>query len=282
MPGQRVLVAVQADDAHRRLRRLAGAAAVQAAEEVEVLQRAEVGLQRRQVAEVGQRAGAFRGVGGMAVDLDAAASDYLVQVDAPAEGSVRLFGEETVGLGESEAFALRRRFGMMFQHGALFSSLSVRENVAVPLREHTRLPDADIDRLAELKLALAGLPPGAGDKYPSQLSGGMIKRAGVARALALDPDLLFLDEPTAGLDPVGAAALDELVLELRAALGLTVLIVTHDLDTLWRITDRVAFLGERRVLACEPIAALSRRPHPLIRAYFCGPRARAAEAAAED
>ena len=139
-----------------------------------------------------------------------------------------------------------------------------------------------LDRLAELKVALAGLPPGSGDKYPSQLSGGMIKRAGVARALALDPDLLFLDEPTAGLDPVAAAALDELVLELRAALGLTVLIVTHDLDTLWRITDRVAFLGERRVLACEPIESLSRRPHPLIRQYFCGPRARAAEAAAED
>ncbi|HNE00617.1 MAG TPA: ATP-binding cassette domain-containing protein [Plasticicumulans sp.] len=203
-------------------------------------------------------------------------------LDAPSAGSVRLFGAETVGLDESEAFALRRRFGMMFQHGALFSSLTVRENVAVPLHEHTTLPEAEIDRLAELKVVLAGLPPGSGDKYPSQLSGGMIKRAGVARALALDPDLLFLDEPTAGLDPVGAAALDELVLELRAALGLTVLIVTHDLDTLWRITDRVAFLGERRVLACEPIESLSRRPHPLIRQYFCGPRARAAEAAAED
>lgn len=203
----------------------------------------------------------------------------ITMLDAPTAGSVRLFGEETVGIGEAAAFALRRRFGMMFQLGALFSSLTVRENVAVPLREHTRLPAALIDDIAELKIALAGLPPDAAERYPAQLSGGMIKRAAVARAIALDPDLLFLDEPTAGLDPVGAAALDDLVLQLRDTLGLTVVIVTHDLDTLWRVTDRVAFLGERRVLACEPMPVLTRSEHPLIRAYFTGPRARAAAAA---
>lgn len=201
-------------------------------------------------------------------------------LDCPQAGSVRLFGVDAGTASAAELNALRRRFSMMFQQGALFSSLSVRENVALPLQEHTALPARLIDELARLKIALAGLPADAADKLPDQLSGGMIKRAAVARALALDPELLLLDEPTAGLDPLGAAAFDELVLELRAALGLTVLIVTHDLDTLWRVTDRVAFLGERRVLACAPVAELARAVHPQIHAYFAGPRARAAATAA--
>jgi phospholipid/cholesterol/gamma-HCH transport system ATP-binding protein len=170
---------------------------------------------------------------------------------------------------------------MMFQHGALFGGLTVAENVMVPLREHTRLPVPLMAELAALKIALVGLPVEAGAKYPSQLSGGMVKRAAIARALALDPDLLFLDEPTAGLDPQGAAALDGLVLQLKELLGLTVVIVTHDLDTLWRVTDRVAVLGDRRVLAQASMATLSAMEHPLIRAYFTGPRARAAALGAE-
>jgi phospholipid/cholesterol/gamma-HCH transport system ATP-binding protein len=165
---------------------------------------------------------------------------------------------------------------MLFQQGALFSSLTVRENVAVPLREHTRLPAGRIAEIADLKIALAGLPADAGDKLPRELSGGMLKRAALARALALDPALLFLDEPTAGLDPVSAGAFDELVVQLKESLKLTVVMVTHDLDTLWSATDRVAFLGEKRVIGYAPMRELTQAEHPLIRAYFEGPRGRAA------
>lgn len=194
----------------------------------------------------------------------------------PSAGSIQLFGQEIVGVSESVAFRLRRRFGMLFQQGALFSSLNVRENVAMPLREHTRLPARQINEIADLKIALAGLPADAGNKLPRELSGGMLKRAALARALALDPALLFLDEPTAGLDPVSAGAFDELVAQLKESLGLTVVMVTHDLDTLWQATDRVAFLGERRVIGYAPMAELTRAEHPLIQAYFEGPRGRAA------
>lgn len=194
----------------------------------------------------------------------------------PSAGSIQLFGQEIVGVSESVAFRLRRRFGMLFQQGALFSSLNVRENVAMPLREHTRLPARQISDIADLKIALAGLPADAGNKLPRELSGGMLKRAALARALALDPALLFLDEPTAGLDPVSAGAFDELVAQLKESLGLTVVMVTHDLDTLWQATDRVAFLGERRVIGYAPMAELTRAEHPLIQAYFEGPRGRAA------
>ncbi|HXH03004.1 MAG TPA: ATP-binding cassette domain-containing protein [Candidatus Competibacteraceae bacterium] len=204
----------------------------------------------------------------------------IVMLQRPAAGTVRLFGREVWNIGESESFALRRRFGMLFQHGALFSSLTVQENVAVPLAEHTRLSRRQIEEIAEFKIALAGLPAQAADLYPRQLSGGMLKRAALARALALDPSLLFLDEPTAGLDPVSAGAFDELILQLKESLGLTVVMVTHDLDSLWRITDRVAFLGERRVLGYAPMAELSRSEHPLIRQYFQGPRGRAARESA--
>ena len=200
----------------------------------------------------------------------------IIMLLKPVAGSIQLCGQEIVGIGESAAFRLRRRFGMLFQQGALFSSLTVRENVGTPLREHTRLPARRIAEIADLKIALAGLPADAGDKLPRQLSGGMLKRAALARALALDPALLFLDEPTAGLDPVSAGAFDELVVQLKQSLGLTVVMVTHDLDTLWSATDRVAFLGEQRVIGYAPMRELTQADHPLIRAYFEGPRGRAA------
>ncbi len=200
----------------------------------------------------------------------------IIMLLRPVAGSIKLFGQEIVGIGDGAAFRLRRRFGMLFQQGALFSSLTVRENVAVPLREHTPLPPRQIAEIADLKIALAGLPADAGAKLPRELSGGMLKRAALARALALDPALLFLDEPTAGLDPVSAGAFDELVVQLKESLGLTVVMVTHDLDTLWSATDRVAFLGEKRVIGYAPMRELTRAEHPLIRAYFEGPRGRAA------
>ncbi|MDX1593154.1 MAG: ATP-binding cassette domain-containing protein [Gammaproteobacteria bacterium] len=200
----------------------------------------------------------------------------LILLDTPSAGSIRLFGEEVVGLGDRAADRLRRRAGVMFQQGALFSSLTVLENVALPLREHTDLDDATIHDLASLKVALVGLPCEAGALHPSELSGGMRKRVAVARALALDPELLFLDEPSAGLDPVSAGEMDDLILRLRDSLGLTVVLVTHDLDTLCRIVDRVAFLDGGRIVGLGTVAALRDDPHPALRAYFRGPRGRAA------
>jgi phospholipid/cholesterol/gamma-HCH transport system ATP-binding protein len=200
-------------------------------------------------------------------------------LNQPFAGSVKVFGVETVGISEKDGHALRKRFGVMFQQGALFSSMTVLENVSVPILEHTNLPLRVTEEIAMMKIVLSGLPPDAGPKLPRQLSGGMLKRAAVARALALDPVLLFLDEPSAGLDPVGAAALDDLILQLKASLGLTLVMVTHDLDSLWRVTDRVAFLGEKRILEVAPMKALSQSKHPLIQKYFSGPRARAAQEA---
>ena len=199
----------------------------------------------------------------------------LIMLDAPAAGSIRLFGEEVVGLGAEATDRLRRRIGVMFQQGALFSSLSVFDNVALPLREHTTLAEATVRDVVALKLALVGLPCTSGALYPAELSGGMRKRVAVARALALDPDLLFLDEPSAGLDPVNAGDMDALIVQLRDSLGLTVVIVTHDLDTLCRATDRAAFLDGGRIIGSGPVATLSRDPHPLLQAYFNGPRGRA-------
>lgn len=201
----------------------------------------------------------------------------IIMLHEPTAGTIRLFGEETGDLDEAATDRLRRRMGVMFQQGALFSSLTVLENVMVPLREQLRLPPALMESVAALKIALAGLPADAGPKLPRQLSGGMLKRAAVARALALDPELLFLDEPSAGLDPVSANALDELILQLRDSLGLTVVMVTHDLDSLWRVSDRVAFLGEKKVIGLGSMEALSRSEHPLISTYFQGPRGRAAK-----
>ena len=194
----------------------------------------------------------------------------------PVSGSIRVFGREVVGLSDQDALPLRRRWGVMFERGALFSALTVQDNVGMVLREHTTLGPTLIDEIAALKIALTGLPPDAGSKFPSELSGGMRKRAALARALALDPELLLLDEPTAGLDPLSASGIDDLVRQLRDALGLTIMMVTHDLDLLWRVADRVAVLGERQILGTGTMQELSTSAHPLIREYFYGPRGRAA------
>jgi phospholipid/cholesterol/gamma-HCH transport system ATP-binding protein len=183
---------------------------------------------------------------------------------------------EVVGLNDEGALPLRRRWGVMFERGALFSSLTVAENVGMVLHEHTRLGQRMIDEIAALKIALTGLPADAGSKYPSELSGGMRKRAALARAMALDPELLLLDEPTAGLDPLSASGIDELVRQLKDALGLTIMMVTHDLDLMWRAADRVAVLGEGRVLGMGTMSELSGSEQALIREYFHGPRGRAA------
>lgn len=200
----------------------------------------------------------------------------LILLQRPMSGSIRVFGQEVIDLSEEQALPLRRRWGVMFERGALFSALTVTENVGMPLREHTDLSDRLIDQLAAVKIALVGLPADAGPKYPSELSGGMRKRAALARALALDPELLFLDEPTAGLDPLSASGIDELVRGLRQALGLTIMVVTHDLDLLWRMADRVAALGEGHIVGMGTMEELSASDHPLIREYFYGPRGRAA------
>jgi phospholipid/cholesterol/gamma-HCH transport system ATP-binding protein len=200
----------------------------------------------------------------------------ILMLHRPDEGSIEVLGREVVGLGEEEALAVRRRVGVMFERGALFGALTVAENVAVPLREHTRLGRRLVDELCALKIALAGLPASAGALRPSELSGGMRKRAALARAIALDPELLFLDEPTAGLDPLSAGGFEELVHHLQGLLGLTLVIVTHDLDLLWRVTDRVAILAGGRVAAAGTMSELSRSEHPVVREYFVGPRGRAA------
>jgi phospholipid/cholesterol/gamma-HCH transport system ATP-binding protein len=193
----------------------------------------------------------------------------------PSAGSVEVLGQNMGALGPDQLLALQARWGVLFQDGALFSSLTVLENIDVPLKEHTRLAPAMREEIARIKLAMVGLGQDAAHKYPSQLSGGMRKRAGLARALALDPEILFLDEPTAGLDPIGAHRFDELIKGLQQALGLTVLIVTHDLDTLYAICDRVAALADKRLLIGD-IATMEAMDHPWIRDYFHGPRGRAA------
>jgi phospholipid/cholesterol/gamma-HCH transport system ATP-binding protein len=203
----------------------------------------------------------------------------IIGLKTPEGGSVNVLGVDVHGGDRKDRESLERRWGVMFQQGALFSSLSVRENVMSPLREHTGLSTHLIEELAELKIAMVGLPPEAASLRPSELSGGMRKRVGVARALALDPQLLFLDEPTAGLDPIGAAEFDTLIEELSDTLGLTVVMITHDLDSLYAICDRVAVLAEKRVIATEPISVLEKSDHPWIRSYFLGPRGRAADVA---
>lgn len=204
----------------------------------------------------------------------------IIGLQTPDEGEIRVFGEPMIGRDENEAVSIRKRWGVLFQGGALFSTLTVAENVQVPLREF--YPDIKaplLDEIAAYKVTMSGLPVEAGPKYPAELSGGMRKRAGLARALALDPELLFLDEPTAGLDPIGAAAFDALTAELQKILGLTVFLITHDLDTLYAICDRVAVLADRKVIAVGTIAELLALDHPWIQEYFNGPRGRAAVAA---
>ena len=194
----------------------------------------------------------------------------MILLQRPTSGSVHIFGQDTTGLSTEAAHALRLRCGVMFQHGGLFSSLTVRENVGLPLREHSALRDTLIDGLAEWKLSLTGLPPGTGLKLPDELSGGMLKRACLARAIALDPELLFLDEPTSGLDPASAAGVNELILRTQAQTKQTVVMITHDLDLLWQVADRVAVLGEGHVLAIGTMDELAHIEHPIVKAYFTG------------
>jgi len=206
----------------------------------------------------------------------------IIGLQYPEAGEVKVFGQSMIGREDNEARDIRRRWGVLFQGGALFSTLSVAENVQVPIREYfPRIEQALLDEIAAYKVAMTGLPPDAGPKFPSELSGGMRKRAGLARSLALDPELLFLDEPTAGLDPIGAAAFDDLIKSLKETLGLTVFLITHDLDTLHAICDRVAVLADRRVVAIGTIPELLALDHPWIQEYFNGPRGRAAQDAAE-
>lgn len=203
----------------------------------------------------------------------------IIGLKEPEGGSVSIFGHDMATLSKQEAADVERRTGVLFQSGALFSSLTVLQNVAAPLVEHTRLPMAMIDEIAEMKIAMVGLKPEAHHLKPAELSGGMKKRVGLARALALDPELLFLDEPTAGLDPIGAAAFDDLIRQLSDDLGLTVFMITHDLDSLYAITDKVAVLADKRVVAKATVSELERSDHPWIKEYFLGPRGRAAKAA---
>ena len=199
----------------------------------------------------------------------------IIGLQVPQAGKIDVFGED-MALGDEDD-SIRRRWGVLFQGGALFSTLTVAENVEFPLREfYPKLSHALLDEIAAYKVDMAGLPPDAGPKYPSELSGGMKKRAGLARALALDPELLFLDEPTAGLDPIGAAAFDKLTLDLQRTMGLTVFLITHDLDTLYAICDRVAVLADKKVIAVGTIPELLALDHPWIHDYFRGPRGRAA------
>ena len=200
----------------------------------------------------------------------------IVGLQKPAAGSICLFGEEMGALAPDARSRIEQRFGVLFQSGALFSSLTVTENIAVPLIEHQGLSRTDAEHLAGLKIALAGLPARAGSLYPASLSGGMVKRVALARALALDPEVLFLDEPTAGLDPIGAGAFDQLILTLRDALGLTVFLVTHDLDTLYTICDRVAVLSDKRVLVAASLDVVEASDNAWIQEYFHGPRGRSA------
>ena len=203
----------------------------------------------------------------------------IIGLQTPTAGEITVFGRPTIGQEDGETAEVSKRWGVLFQGGALFSTLTVAENVQVPLREfYPGLDQALLDQISSFKVVMTGLPPDAGPKYPAELSGGMKKRAGLARALALDPDLLFLDEPTAGLDPIGAAAFDELTRSLQKTLGLTVFLITHDLDTLYAICDRVAVLADKRVIAIGTIDELLATDHPWIAEYFGGPRGRAATA----
>lgn len=203
----------------------------------------------------------------------------IVGLHTPDAGIIEVFGEQLQALSPEQRSRVERRFGVLFQSGALFTSLTLQENVALPLIEHAKLSRVDAEHLARVKLALVGLPGNAAGKYPEQLSGGMIKRASLARALALDPEVLFLDEPTAGLDPIGAAAFDRLIVTLRDALGFSVFLVTHDLDTLYSTCDRVAVLSAQRVLVADRLAVVEATDDPWIRDYFHGPRGRAANRA---
>ena len=201
----------------------------------------------------------------------------MILLQRPNTGSIQILGIDLENINDENALTLRKRWGVMFQHGGLFGSLTVKENVGLPLHEHTQLSETLIDEIAAAKLTMTGLALAVGLQYPSELSGGMMKRASLARALALDPELLFLDEPTAGLDPVSAAGVDELVLKLRDQFGLTIVMITHDLDLLWQTADRVAVLADGKVQAVDSMLALSTHNNPAVKAFFEGPRGRTAQ-----
>lgn len=206
----------------------------------------------------------------------------IIGLQIPDEGSITVLGRSITDAEDDDDIDIRSRWGVLFQGGALFSTLTVGENVEVPLKQfYPELSDVLRKEIADFKVRLSGLSDATAAKYPSELSGGMRKRAGLARALALDPELLFLDEPTAGLDPIGAAAFDALTLELQQTLGLTVFLITHDLDTLYAICDRVAVLADRKVIAIGTIPELLATDHPWIQEYFNGPRGRAAKTGQE-
>ena len=204
----------------------------------------------------------------------------IIGLKEPEGGSIEVLGYDQAAMTKDQAAEVERRTGVLFQQGALFSALTVLDNVASPLVEHTDLPRETIRELAEMKVAMVGLKPEALYLKPAELSGGMRKRVGLARALALDPELLFLDEPTAGLDPIGAAAFDELIRQLSDDLGLTVFMITHDLDSLYAVCDKVAVLADKHVVAKATVQELERSDHPWIKEYFLGPRGRAAHKAA--
>jgi phospholipid/cholesterol/gamma-HCH transport system ATP-binding protein len=204
----------------------------------------------------------------------------IIGLNQQRSGSIKVFGQEMSHLEGPALHAVQARWGVLFQEGALFSSQTVAENIQVPMREYTHMNQALMNEIASMKLSMVGLAEETAVKHPSELSGGMKKRAGLARALALDPDLVFLDEPTAGLDPISASQFDELIRDLQRSLGLTVFMVTHDLDTLHAITDRIAVLVDKKIKV-GTIDSLRRDPHPWIQEYFNGPRGRAALASQE-
>lgn len=206
----------------------------------------------------------------------------IIGLHKPQAGKVEIFGKDFLSLQGAARTQTEQRLGILFQKGALFSSLTVEENIALPLIEHRGLNKAEAKKLALLKIGLAGLPANSANKYPANLSGGMIKRAALARALALDPEVIFLDEPTAGLDPIGAAAFDKLILTLRDALGLTVVMITHDLDSLYTICDKVAVLSQKKVLINDRIRQVEQHPDAWIQEYFHGARGRAAHSNLEN
>ncbi len=201
----------------------------------------------------------------------------IIGLIKPRSGKIELYGQNIDTLSTNESKAIRKRVGVLFQDGALFGSLTVSENIQVPLREYYSLPNKLLKELSDFKIAMVGLDHTVGNKFPSELSGGMRKRAGLARALALDPELLFLDEPTAGLDPIGAAAFDHLIQELQENLQLTVFMVTHDLDSIYTVSNRVAVLGEKKLLISGTLDEVSSFEHPWVREYFHGPRSRSQE-----
>lgn len=201
----------------------------------------------------------------------------IIMLQQAESGAIRVLGIDLENISDTAALALRQRCGVMFQSGGLFGALTIRENIGLPLREHTGLADELIDEIADWKLAMSGLELAVGVQYPAELSGGMIKRASMARALALDPELLILDEPTAGLDPESADEIDQLIRKLRDLFGLSIVIITHDLDLLWQVADRVAVLADGKVQGIGSMNELAQMDHPAIRKFFAGPRGRGAQ-----